>query len=75
MINAIRIEEGGPALDAVDLVSLLQKKFSQIGTVLAGDAGNKCAFLCHINAKKGDLYLHELNRARETEVKRISKLN
>jgi hypothetical protein len=51
MINAVRIEEGGSALDAVDLVSLLQKKFGQIGAVLAGDAGNQCSFLCHINPK------------------------
>ncbi|MGY4344955.1 hypothetical protein ACVWXM_001419 [Bradyrhizobium sp. GM7.3] len=28
MINAIGVEERGPALDAVDLISLLQKKFS-----------------------------------------------
>src|SRR3569832_1535331 len=51
MINAVRIEEGSPPLDAVDLVSLLQKKFSQLGAVLTGNAGNKCSLFCHIGPR------------------------
>ncbi len=30
--------------DAEDLVALLEQEFGEVGTVLAGDAGDDCAF-------------------------------
>lgn len=74
MIDAVRIEKRRPALDAVDFVSLLQKKFGQIGAILAGDAGNKCSFLCHIDPKL-NLCLHEIDLVREGETERKSSLD
>ena len=38
MINSVRVEATGPALDSMYLVSLLEKKFGQIAAVLAGDS-------------------------------------
>jgi hypothetical protein len=43
MIDPLGVEGGGAALDAVDLIALLQQEFSQVGTVLAGDAGDEGA--------------------------------
>jgi hypothetical protein len=34
------LNERGAALDAVDLVALVQQEFGQIGAVLAGDSGD-----------------------------------
>jgi len=48
MVNAVCIEQRGPALDTVHLIALGKQKFSKIGPVLAGDAGNEC-FFCHIS--------------------------
>jgi hypothetical protein len=39
MIDTICIDQGSPALDAVDRISL-QQQFGEISTVLAGDPGN-----------------------------------
>ena len=39
MIDTVRIEQGGPAFDAVDFIALFQQKFSKVCTVLAGDSG------------------------------------
>ena len=41
MIDAIGIERGGPAFDAVNLVALLQQQLRQVGAVLAGDTGDQ----------------------------------
>ncbi len=38
------IEAAGPALDAMHLVALLQKKLSQIRAILASDASNQSYF-------------------------------
>lgn len=38
VINALGIKGGGPALDSVNLVSLAEQEFSEIGAVLAGNA-------------------------------------
>lgn len=38
MIDTVRIEQGGPAFDAVDFIAFLQQKFSKVCTILAGDA-------------------------------------
>ena len=40
MIDAIGIERGGAALDAVNRVALGQQKFGEIRAVLSGDAGD-----------------------------------
>jgi hypothetical protein len=42
MVQATDVETAGPADDAVDFVAFGQKKFGQIGAILAGDAGNQC---------------------------------
>ena len=42
MVDTVRIEQGRAALDAVDLIALVQKEFRQIGAVLTGDAGDEC---------------------------------
>jgi hypothetical protein len=44
VVDAVRVEEGGAALDAVDLVPLLQQELRQVGSVLPRDAGDQCAF-------------------------------
>ena len=46
MIDAIRVEQGGAAFYAVDLIAFFQQKFSQVCPVLSGNAGDQC-FLCH----------------------------
>lgn len=42
----------------MDLVSFVKKQFSQIGAILAGDAGNKCAF--HGFSGMWELFFSEL---------------
>jgi hypothetical protein len=44
VVDSIGVKKGGPALDAVDLVAFFQQQFSEIGSVLAGDAGNEGFF-------------------------------
>ena len=44
MINAIGIEQRGPAFDAVHFISFFQKKFGEICTVLPGYPGNQSFF-------------------------------
>ena len=39
MVYAVRVEEGGMALDTMDFIALFQKKLCKVGAVLAGDAG------------------------------------
>ncbi len=41
MIDSFRIERRSAALDAVDDVTLFQKKLGEVAAVLAGDAGNE----------------------------------
>ena len=45
MFNTGRIERGGTAHDAVDLVPFLQQKFCEKGTVLSGYAGYECCLI------------------------------
>ena len=42
MIDAVRIERGRAALDAVNLVALAEQQLSQVGAVLAGDPRDEC---------------------------------
>ncbi len=38
VVDAVGVEQAGAALDAVDDVALVEKEFSQISAVLAGNA-------------------------------------
>jgi hypothetical protein len=40
VVNPVRVEEGGAALDSVNLIAFFEQKFGQIRAVLAGDAGD-----------------------------------
>ena len=40
VIDAVGVEQGGPAFDAVDFIAFFQQEFGKIGAVLAGDAGD-----------------------------------
>jgi ABC-type enterochelin transport system substrate-binding protein len=44
VIDALGVKEGGTAFDAVNFVAFFEEKFREVGTVLAGDAGDECAF-------------------------------
>ena len=44
MIDAVGIKQRGTSFDTMYLVPFVQKKFSQIGAVLAGDAGDQSFF-------------------------------
>ena len=44
VIDALGVEEGRAAFDAVDFVAFFQKEFREVGTVLAGDACDECFF-------------------------------
>jgi hypothetical protein len=43
VLDARGIEGGRPADDAMDFVTLTEKELGEVGTVLAGDAGDECA--------------------------------
>ena len=43
VVQPVGVEAAGPTQDAVYLVAFGQENFGQIGTVLAGDAGNQCS--------------------------------
>ncbi len=47
MIDAIGVEQRCTTLDAMDDVPFSQQEFSEVGAVLAGDAGDQCGFLRH----------------------------
>jgi len=47
MIDALGVERGRAALDAVHLVALGEQKLGEIGAILAGDARDQCAFVFH----------------------------
>jgi hypothetical protein len=44
VIDPMRVEGACPADDAVDLVALAEEQLSEIGAVLAGDAGDESLF-------------------------------
>jgi hypothetical protein len=44
MFDAVGVEGRGAADDAVNVVTFIQKQFGQVGTILAGDAGDEGAF-------------------------------
>jgi hypothetical protein len=44
VVDPLRVEGAGPALDAVDQVALLEEELGQIGAVLARDAGDERGF-------------------------------
>src|SRR5450759_424105 len=46
MVNPVRVEERGTALDAMHLVALFEQEFGKVGTVLTGNPGDQ-SFLHH----------------------------
>jgi hypothetical protein len=40
VVNPLGVKRAGPAFDAVHDVAFFQQKFSQVGAVLTGDAGD-----------------------------------
>ena len=44
VVDAVGVEEGRAALDAVDDVALVQQELGEVGAVLAGDAGDEGDF-------------------------------
>jgi hypothetical protein len=44
VVHALGVKQAGPALDAVHDVAFFEQKFSQVGSVLAGDTGDKGHF-------------------------------
>ena len=48
MVNPVRVEERGPALDPMHFVTLFEQQFCQISSVLTGDAGDQRAFPSHV---------------------------
>jgi len=47
VIDAVCIEQGGAALDAVHVVSLFEQQLSQIGTVLPGNTSDQSNLARH----------------------------
>ncbi len=68
MVDAVGVEQTRPPHQAVHLIALLQQEFAQIGAVLAGDAGNQCAF-CHVTSQYPPprAMLRHRSRGRERE--------
>ena len=50
VVDAVGVEQAGPALDAMHFVALVEQKFGQVGAVLPGDAGDQSHFLCRCSA-------------------------
>ena len=46
VIDAVGVEEGAAALDAMDDIALPEQEFGKVGAVLAGNAGDE-SFFCH----------------------------
>ena len=44
VVDPLGVEERGAALDAVDFVAFFEQEFREVGSVLAGDAGDECFF-------------------------------
>lgn len=65
VIDAIGVEQGGPPLDAVHLVTLAQQELGEIGAVLAGDARDQ-RLARHVGTQvknrkgKGRRFLHAI---------------
>jgi hypothetical protein len=47
VVDAVGIEQGGPALDAMHLVALVEQELGEIGAVLSRDAGDQGDFPGH----------------------------
>jgi hypothetical protein len=41
VVDAVGVEQGSPALDAVDFIAFFKEEFGQVGAVLAGAAGDE----------------------------------
>jgi hypothetical protein len=53
VIDAVGIEQRGATLDAMHLVALVEQELGEIGTVLAGHAGDQCDFLHGFGVSSG----------------------
>lgn len=42
VIDPLGVEVGGAANEAVHLIAFVEEEFSEVGTILAGDAGDQC---------------------------------
>jgi hypothetical protein len=49
VINSIGIKRGCTPFDTVYQIPLFNQDFGKVGTVMSGDAGDECCFLCHGN--------------------------
>jgi len=47
VVDALRVEARGAALDAVHLVALGEQELGEVGAILAGDAGDERDFPIH----------------------------
>ena len=59
MVNAVGIEKRGAALDAMHFVTLREQESSEVGAVLAGDAGDKGCFFCHFSITRETLVIRD----------------
>jgi len=51
VVDAVGIKGRGAALDAVDLVTLIQQEFRKVGAVLPGNARDQCFFSHNISPR------------------------
>ena len=42
VVDAVRVQLGSTSFDAMHLVALVEQELRQVGSVLAGDAGDEC---------------------------------
>ncbi len=45
VIHSLRVEGGCSTLNAMDFVAFFEEELSEVGSVLAGDAGDECFFI------------------------------
>ena len=81
MINPLGVESAGSPDQAMDFVSLGEQKFSKIGSILAGDTGNQCAFqlgtsmfIWFLGGRPGVLQSNIFSGAKRDEAKTVFKM-
>src|SRR5690606_6240034 len=58
VVHPLGVEQGGTSFQAMDNVSLFEQEIAQIGTVLAGDPGNKCYFFHNLSRSRFQLFFN-----------------
>jgi hypothetical protein len=48
MVDAVGVEQRSATLDAMHFVALVEQELGEVGTVLAGHAGDQCDFAGHV---------------------------